>query len=582
MPRSQGSVTDLSRFVRLRAAIEAAGDLAYDWELATDRIEWIGRVDALFGPGEADSPESGDRLNGRINPEDLPARMHALSEHFAGERTYDCEYRVRNANGEFHWVHDRGAVQISGEGTPQRMVGTLRLVTERKRHEAQLEQLANYDELTGHFNKLRLREALDYALSYCQRYSQPGSFMAVGLDQLDRINSAYGCETGDLVLIEVARRLDECLRTSDVIGRLGSDRFGVILTSCPSEQAQAIAERIIQGVRQRPIIAGDDRLHITVSVGIVRYPEQARTSFDVIAKAEGALLKAKQAGRDCVHAYEMSEAQRRSQRANLELGEAVTEALKDDRLVFAYQPVVDARTAAVRYYECLLRMIGPDGSLIPAGRFVPVVEQLGLIRALDRRALDLALADLERHPDIILAFNISGITAADRGWLRALVSRLKDRREIAGRLMIEITETAALHDLEDSARFVSILRDLGCQVAVDDFGAGYTTFRHLKALTVDVVKIDGSFVRDLARSEENQLFIRNLLSLAHNYNLITVAECVETAEEAEILAEQGVDLLQGYYFGRPDINPRWRGAAARMWTGAGPLARPERRAARSA
>lgn len=582
MARSQGSVTDLSRFVRLRAAIEAAGDLAYDWELATDRIEWIGRVDALFGPGQADSPESGDRLNGRINPEDLPTRMHALSEHFAGECTYDCEYRVRNANGEFHWVHDRGAVQISGEGTPQRMVGTLRLVTERKRHEAQLEQLANYDELTGHYNKLRLREALDYALSYCQRYSQPGSFMAVGLDQLDRINSAYGCETGDLVLIEVARRLDECLRASDVIGRLGSDRFGVILTSCPSEQAQAIAERIIQGVRQRPIIAGEYRLHITVSVGIVRYPEQARTSFDVIAKAEGALLKAKQAGRDCVHAYEMSEAQRRSQRTNLELGEAVTEALKDDRLIFAYQPVVDARSAAVRYYECLLRMIGPDGSLIPAGRFVPVVEQLGLIRALDRRALDLALADLERHPDIILAFNISGITAADRGWLRALVSRLKDRREIASRLMIEITETAALHDLDDSARFVSILRDLGCQVAVDDFGAGYTTFRHLKALTVDVVKIDGSFVRDLARSEENRLFIRNLLSLARNYNLITVAECVETAEEAEILAEEGVDLLQGYYFGRPDINPHWRGAAAQMWTDAGRPARPERRAARSA
>jgi diguanylate cyclase (GGDEF)-like protein len=548
----------LAELERLRAAIEASGDIVYDWDLATDRIDWVGRPIEVFGAELTAVPRSGDRYSGRINPEDLPVRMHALSEHFAGTAVYDCEYRVRGASGEFQWVHDRGAVQMSPSGTPMRMSGTLRLITQRKQEEAQLERQANYDELTGHFNKLRLREALDYALAYSQRYAQPGAFLAVGIDQLDRINTAFGCETGDKVLVEVAQRLDQSLRTTDVIGRLGSDRFGVVLGYCSQDDAALIAERIIQTIRQNAVVTSEARIHATVSVGMVYFPEQSKTCFDVITKAEAALLKAKSAGRDCVEAYHMSEEQRRNYRANMELGDQVTEAIKDDRLVFAYQPIVDALSHEVRYYECLLRMYSPEGRLIAAGEFVPVVERLGLMRALDRRALDLALSDLERHPEITLAFNISGVTAADRGWLRTFIARLKDHSELASRLLVEITETAALHDLEDSARFVSIMRDLGCQVAVDDFGAGYTTFRHLKALTVDVVKIDGSFVRDLAANTENQLFVRNLLSLARAFNLVTVAECVETAEDAAILAREGVNLLQGYYFGRPEVSPPWR------------------------
>ena len=589
MLRSVDIENDLAELRRLRAAIDASGDLAYDWDLATDKLDWIGRAAEIFGAeatGATAAPQSGDRYSGRINPEDLPVRMHALSEHFAGAAAYDCEYRIRGEDGEFQWVHDRGSVHLAASGTPVRMSGSLRLITERKQEEAQLERQANYDELTGHFNKLRLREALDYALAYSQRYGQPGAFLAVGIDQLDKINTAFGCETGDRVLVEVAQRLDQSLRTTDVIGRLGSDCFGVVLGYCSNEDAVMISERIIQWIRQTAIDANGTRVHATVSVGVVFYPEQSKTCFDVITKAEGALLKAKSAGRDCVEAYRMSEEQRRSYRANMELGEQVTEAIKDERLVFAYQPIVDAVSHEVHYHECLLRMYSPEGELIPAAQFVPVVERLGLMRALDRRALDLTLHDLEANPDVTLAFNISGVTAADRGWLRTLIARLKDRSELASRLIVEITETAALHDLEDSARFVSIMRDLGCRVAVDDFGAGYTTFRHLKALTVDVVKIDGSFVRNLADNKENQLFIRNLLSLARSFNLVTIAECVENLEDAEILADEGVDLLQGYYFGRPEVAPAWRavppvppvGIERRRAEGVPPNGRERRRA----
>lgn len=547
-----------TRLAQLQAAIQASGDLVYTWDLATDRIAWIGGTAHVFGANGAPVPETGDQFNGRINPEDLPLRMQALSEHFTGTRAYDCEYRVRSGTGEFQWVHDRGGVEFSATGTPVRFSGTLRVIDQRRQHQAQLEFLANFDELTGHYNKLRLREALDQALSYSMRYEHGGAFMAIGLDQLDRINTAYGYEVGDTVLVEVANRLDRCLRSTDVIGRLGSDRFGVLLHACDEEEPAVIGERILQSVRQNPVLAAGERIYVTASIGLVHFPRQSRTSFDVIAKAEGALLKAKSAGRDCLEPYHLSEAQRLGYRANMEVGEQVTRALKEDRLVLAYQPVVDARTHEVRFYECLLRMYSPSGALIPAGEFVPVVERLGMIRALDRRTLDLALHDLENHPSVTLAVNISGVTAADRGWLRALVSRLKDRRDLASRLIVEITETAALHDLDDTARFLAVLRDLGCQVAVDDFGAGYTTFRHLKALTVDVVKIDGSFVRNLGEDNSNRLFIRNLLSLTKTFNVLTVAECVETQEEADTLLNEGVHLLQGYYFGKPELEPAWR------------------------
>ncbi|MDX1424143.1 MAG: EAL domain-containing protein [Kiloniellales bacterium] len=558
MLRSSEPRESHSELVRFRAAIEASGDILYEWDLATDELRLLGATAGLFGRDGAQVPATGEALNERIDPEDMPARMRALSEHIAGRGHYDCEYRLHGDDHEPQWIHDRGAVEVSATGAPQRLIGVLRLITQRKQHEAQLEYQASFDELTGHFNKVRLREALDQALAQSLRYDQNGAFLVIGLDQMGMINTAYGYEAGDAILFEVSQRLDRCLRATDVIGRLGGDRFGVLVSCCSESQARVTAERILRAVRQTPIEIGGKQVHVTASASVVVFPSQSKTSFDVMAKAEGALLQAKLAGRDCIQWYEMSEEQRLGFQTSMDIGEQVKLALKEGRLSFAYQPIVDAGRGTVRLFECLLRMRAPDGEIVAANRFVPVIEQLGLMRTVDRHALEMAVDDLERHPGVRLAVNISGLTAADRSWLRVLVARLKHRREIAERLVIEITETAAMFDIEETARFVTAVRELGCQVAVDDFGAGYTTFRHLKSLTVDLVKIDGSFVKAIHHSTENQLFIRNLLSLAKSFGLETVAECVQTAEEAAYLAKEGVELLQGHFFGEPTLEPPWK------------------------
>ena len=247
-------------------------------------------------------------------------------------------------------------------------------------------------------------------------------------------------------------------------------------------------------------------------------------------------------------------AQRRRDAA---IGETVRNALSQNRLLFAFQPVVCAASGQIDYFECLLRMREVNDRLVTCGEFIAAIEQIGLIGLIDRFVLERAFAELAAHPGVRLGFNVSGLTACDRPWLRLLMSLLRRQPGLAHRVVVEITETAALSDLDESARFVETLRHAGCRVALDDFGAGHTSLRHLQVLAVDTIKIDGSFVRSLADCRENRVILRHLLGLTRGFGLNTIAECVETEEEASLLREEGVGFLQGYHFGRPTIERPW-------------------------
>ncbi len=547
----------------LQRAVDASGDLLYEWDIASDSMSWVGRGAALFGGDDIAALRTGESFVNRINPEDVPVRLKALSDHFAEGTPYDCEYRVRGDNGGFCWVHDRGTAEHSATASPHRMIGSLRVVTARKQHEARLERLASFDELTGHLNHVRLREALEHAIAYSRRADVPGGYLVVAVDKLSVVNNTLGHEAGDAVLTALGQRLDRCLRASDVIGRIGGDRFGVVLGQCSEGQMARAAERILQSVRDLPVATPQGETHVSVSIGGILFSEFCNTAYDTMAKAETALKQAKRDGRDCFVAYRISEQQNEQHRRNLLVGHQVKQALKDKRLQFAFQPIVRAGNAQAVFHECLLRMRDEDGQIIPAGVFVPVIEELGLVRMIDRHVLDLAVEALSDQHDLQLAINISSLTASDQSWLRTLAALVKNRPSLARRLIIEITETAAMNDIDDAARFLGAIRELGCRVAVDDFGAGFTSFRHLKALTLDIVKIDGSFVKNLAGNVDNQLFIRNLLGLADAYGMETVAECVETQEDAKFLIGEGVKYLQGYYYGRPTMETPLGARAAR-------------------
>jgi EAL domain-containing protein (putative c-di-GMP-specific phosphodiesterase class I) len=242
---------------------------------------------------------------------------------------------------------------------------------------------------------------------------------------------------------------------------------------------------------------------------------------------------------------------------NAGIGAIVKQALRQERLFLAFQPVVSAATGAVDYFECLLRMHDEAGNAVPTAEFISTIEHHRLIGLVDRFVLEKVIEELCRHPGVRLGFNVSGLTACDREWLRSLTTRLRNRPDLARRIVVEITETAALHDMAESARFVDTLRQTGCRVALDDFGAGHTSLRHLQSLPIDIVKIDGSFVQNFAARVENQVFLRHLLGLTQGFGLETVAECVESAEDARLLRAEGISYLQGYHVGAPSTERPW-------------------------
>jgi diguanylate cyclase (GGDEF)-like protein/PAS domain S-box-containing protein len=567
MPRTGKSTTlnkaERAELERLRTAIEASGNVIYEWDLETDLVSWSRSASQTFGLPESVDISSHAQFTTRISSEDLPAITGMHKEHLEGRSPFQLEYRLRRGDGTFCWVQDTGVVRCGANGRPECVIGTIHVITTHKQREAHLEWLASYDELTGHYNRTRLRDALQHTLAYAERYGAPGAFLAVAIDDLPLISDAYGHSVSDAAVVAVGQALDQCLRASDVVGRVAPDKFGIIISACPEKDVRVTAEKILAATQQAATQLASGPIHLTTSIGGVTYPGTVRTAHDAMIKADVALDEARRAGHNLFVTYNLSDEQRQDRRHGLAIAKKIQTALQNDELRLAFQPVVRSDTHKVDFRECLLRMHEGGDHYLAAGAFVGVAEEMGLVRLIDRRALELAVEELYASPDITLAINISGLTTTDPAWLRSLIALVKGRPEIASRLLIEITETAALHDIDGMVRFASAVREVGCRVALDDFGAGYTSFRHLKALAVDVVKIDGSFITNLTQQPQDFLFVKTLQDLANGFGLKTVAECVETAEVAEILAREGVHYLQGYYFGKPSFDRPWRGDGAK-------------------
>ena len=541
----------------LISVLVESGDLFFEWDLESDRIAWTGRTDNVLGLLRPQSIEAGRDFLQFIHPEDLPLRVIAVAHYFEGGPALNCEYRLRGDDGVFRWVQERAIGTKSPAGGPARLTGVIRNVSDRKESESRLQYLSNHDALTGQINRLRLREALNDAISDSMHSETQGGFVLVGADKLGIISEVHGEDVADSVVLSIAQGLEQCIRGGNILGRVGFDRFAIVLRQCADADVHKVADRILTAVRRAPMPTPAGAMHVTASAGITVFPTSAANAREAVSQADSALRNARRLGCDCYSEFRDVPSRLVPGRQFLAVTEQVQRALRDDRRALAFQPVVDAATEQVAFYEALVRMLDDNGKPVPAAAFVPIVEQMGLMRLIDRRVLSLGLGTLEEQPDVRLSINVSGLTAVDPVWLRQLRDGLQNRPQIAKRLTLEITETVALDDIDDSSGFVRTLSELGCRVALDDFGAGFTSFRHLRALNIDMIKIDGSFIRDFANQPDNQLFVRTLLGLADGIGLTTVAEWVETAEEATLLRQEGITYLQGYHYGAPTLDPGW-------------------------
>ena len=547
----RGTDVRAAELERLRLALSASGDVVYDWDMLSDAIVWSAGAAELFGLSEPDEIAHPRGLEERIGVADLPARARALFRHIGGEGTYDCAYRLRRGDGTFAWVQDRGIVVTSREGRAVRMVGSLRHIPGPVAGPSSLPDTSAFDPLTGHLNRARLRAALDHALAINARFATPSVCLSVGIDGLPDIVERHGSEVADQMIVGLGQILEGCLRGCDAIGRTGPDRYGVVLGGCVEAMMAMGATKVLEAVEGTAVQTAAGAMRLSVSVGGVAVPSVACTGREALSRSEEALTGARRAGGGRFVACRLSRAQRRVRRADRRVADRVLAALRERRLRLAFQPIIEPDTGETMLHECLLRMVDERGAVVDAASFMPSVERLGLTSKIDRRALELVVAALRGEPGIRLALNISGLTVGDAAWCRAFIALLRGNREVAARLTIEITETAMLDNIAETIRFISGLRELGCKVALDDFGAGHTSLEQLEVLPIDVVKIDGSFVRGLGSNPGNRAFVRTVMDLTSSFGLITVAECVETAEDAEALRRHGIDYLQGHYFGRP-------------------------------
>ena len=532
---------------------------AYVWDLRSDQIAWEGNAVEMLGVQDALAIMTGASFQSLIAAEHASRRLEMVSTSAKSEpQARGVPYRLQYAicpqgtrTDQLLRLEDQGRIWFGSDGKPERARGIVRVINEHYLEEQRLLFRSDSDELTGQLNRIRLTEAISTVIDRAQRTRQSSAFLIAAVNNLAVINETFGFDVGDEVIAAVGRKIKDKMRGGDIIGRLSSNKFGIVIQECGPGSVRVAAERFMKAVRDAHVKTSACQISATISVGGVIIPDQAHTVQQSLNFALRALELAKTKRFDCFMTYEPSPGAESNRRRNITIADNVIEAIDDHRMRLVLQPMVNAKTGKADIYECLLRMEKPDGSLISAGEFIPVAEQLGLSRLIDRRTLELSVALLKKHPDLVLSLNVSGLTCTDHEWLVTLQRVTNSRREILSRMIIEITETAAIQDIDQSINFVDTLKDLGCRVAIDDFGAGYTSFKNLKLLNVDMVKIDGAFVKNLANDTSDQIFIKTMIELAKTFGLDTVAEWVGDERSVKHLTDAGITYLQGFYYGLP-------------------------------
>lgn len=542
------------------------GQAAFTWDIASDTLSWSMNIHEVLPGVPSDAMELGAEFARLIEPQPHLRReavMHGSAQDMGQGVHYQIEYGLRaRMSAPVVWVEETGRWFAGADGKPAYVRGILRINNERHAHEEQLRKLSQRDPLTGDINRTHLVASLAEAVEEAARFRSSFAFMLIGIDHLARLNEAFGFDVADEVICEVSRRIRMRLRGGDVLGRFSGNKFGLILKNCTAEDMQVAAERFLAGIRDEIVPTASGPVSLTASIGAVNAPRYARTADEAMSRTQEALETAKARRRGSFHAWHPNVERDAQRRVNIRVTDEIVAALNEHRIVMAFEPVVEAVSRQPAFYECLVRMQNGEGEFSLAPDIVPVAEKLGLIRLVDHRVLELVVEELARSPQVQLSLNISPDTTMDPNWWASIESLFRAYPGVAERMIVEITETVAIQDLDDVRGFVNRLKDFGSRIAIDDFGAGYTSFRNLRKLGVDIVKIDGAFVQNIVRSADDRAFVQTMIDLAHRLGIKTVAEWVQDEEAAKLLQSWGSDYIQGRLTGLASRQRPWDLAAA--------------------
>ncbi len=424
-------------------------------------------------------------------------------------------------------------------------------ISDQRLAEEHLGWLALHDPLTGLLNR---RGFLEHARDM-ENLGKPFALMLLDLDQFKDINDLRGHHQGDRLLQQVSKILRGELRQSDIIARLGGDEFGILLPNADRLSVEHAARRCCHSLHQLQALEGEISVAVTTSIGVVLFPEHGQDVDQLLANADIALYQAKARGRNAWHLFDGDDAHRARIHERVYWERQIRQVLNQHQVEMHYQPIMDLSSGQISHHEALLRCRDDKAQMLPTAQLIVAAEQNGLIHKLDEQVIDAVCRQAamlrKANVDTTLALNLSGMSFTNPNLVSHIRRSLREHGVPAGSIVFEITETAALADIDASIQIMEALRAEGCRFALDDFGVGFSSLYYLKKLPVSYIKIDGSFVRNLREDSEHQVLIRALVDVARAFRLRTIAEFVESEDIIRMLTELGVDYAQGYHIEKP-------------------------------
>ncbi len=475
-------------------------------------------------------------------------------------KTYRHESVMTARNGNEHvilWSHSN----LDAEQTGRPSLLSVGLdITEQKQLEHKLGWLADHDSLTSLYNRRRFEKELEQALEWAHGNDLRCALMYIDLDNFKDVNDSCGHQVGDGILQLAAKRLSRQLNESvdpdkSTLARIGGDEFALILRDIDEDRVSNLSRRILDNLTTIHHDNDDVRFQLSGSIGIALFPGSEKNSNDLLSCADHAMYQAKSFGKNRFHIFEENDLGKLETQNRILWREKIESALRDRRFVLYYQPIMDIQKRNISHYETLVRLRDQNDQLVSPEIFINMAEKLGMIHDIDLFILDSAIekqAALTRQGfDITLAINLSGKAFDNPKLYDSIVAAIERFRARPDRLIFEITETAAVSDILAAEKIMARIQALGCQFALDDFGVGFSSFYYLRELPVEYVKIDGSFIKDLANNTDNIVLVKALSEVAIGFNKLSVAEFVDSLQTLNILREAKVNYAQGYFIGKP-------------------------------
>jgi len=513
------------------------------------------------------------RMLGYASEDDLIGkRIHDLIHYaYPDGRPYpmeDCAVRVAtlagqagHRNDEVHWRADGSSFPVEYWSHPMykdgELVGSVVAfidISEHKQTEAELHRLAYYDSLTGLPNRVLFNDRLHQALTDARRRSRLVALMLLDIDRFKIVNDTLGHEAGDCLLREIAARLQHSIRDGDTVSRLGGDEFALVFADVGNMLDVAQLAQKVLSQFAAPVAVGGREVFTGASIGIALYPADTEDADSLLKFADSAMYHAKESGRNNCQFY--SEEMTSSVQARLRMETDLRRALDNHEFFLHFQPQVDARSDRITGVEALLRWRDPAGNLIAPAQFIPLAEDTGLIVPIGKWVLETACAQLKRwrdagHVELTLSVNVASRQFRDPEFPDTVSEAITSSGIPPQALELEITESILLEHSDETLRTLNDLKRLGVTLAIDDFGTGYSSLSYLKRFPIDRVKIDQSFVRDLATDNDDLAIVRAIIALARALRLSVIAEGVETAEQLALLRHEDCHEYQGYFFAHP-------------------------------